>query len=292
MNAEQMAVVARIRAGESLALTGAAGTGKSTAIRAAIATMPGDAVALTATTGAAAVQLGAGLGRGRHDAARVAGVGLAREPAEELARKILAKPFGPAAKRWRRTALLVVDEVSMLSAQLLDELETVARLVRRNERPFGGIAVVAVGDFGQLPPVTADDHDGHPGRAGVPGRVLAAAVPPRAGRTCGRCTASGTRRSSRRWRRSAGPTRRRWRPAPPGHWARSWRGWGWRRRPGRSSRCGCSRCAARWRRCDAAGLAALEAAGLAALERLAVVRVPPDARPPAYTGLGRGRCCR
>lgn len=56
--------------------------------------------------------------------------------------------------------VLVVDEVSMISGELFDKIEFVARAVRRCERPFGGIQVILCGDFFQLPPVfDADEHE-------------------------------------------------------------------------------------------------------------------------------------
>ena len=51
--------------------------------------------------------------------------------------------------------VLVIDEISMISGQLFDKLELVARTVRKNQRPFGGVQLVLSGDFLQLPPVKA-----------------------------------------------------------------------------------------------------------------------------------------
>ncbi len=65
-----------------------------------------------------------------------AGVGLALESAESLARDIIVK-WKNVYKRWIVARCLVVDEVSMLSAALFDKLETIARIVRRNDKPFG-----------------------------------------------------------------------------------------------------------------------------------------------------------
>ena len=52
-----------------------------------------------------------------------------------------------------RTKILVIDEVSMVDGDLFDKLEEIARKIRNNGRPFGGIQLVITGDFFQLPPV-------------------------------------------------------------------------------------------------------------------------------------------
>ena len=49
--------------------------------------------------------------------------------------------------------VLVLDEVGMLDALLFDKLEWLARQLRRDGRPFGGLQLIAAGDFLQLPPV-------------------------------------------------------------------------------------------------------------------------------------------
>ena len=48
---------------------------------------------------------------------------------------------------------MIIDEISMLDADLFELLNEIARKVKGNDLPFGGIQVVAVGDFLQLPPV-------------------------------------------------------------------------------------------------------------------------------------------
>lgn len=46
----------------------------------------------------------------------------------------------------------------MLDGELFDKLEVIARKIRRNDRPFGGIQLVLTGDFCQLPPVGKSPH--------------------------------------------------------------------------------------------------------------------------------------
>ena len=43
--------------------------------------------------------------------------------------------------RWKNCDALVIDEISMLNGDILDKLEHVARVIRKNEKPFGGIQV-------------------------------------------------------------------------------------------------------------------------------------------------------
>ena len=57
----------------------------------------------------------------------------------------------------RNMELLVIDEVSMLRADVLDAMDFMMRRVRRNERPFGGVQVLFIGDLLQLPPVVKNE---------------------------------------------------------------------------------------------------------------------------------------
>ena len=59
-------------------------------------------------------------------------------------------------KRFEKTKVLVIDEVSMLSSRLFDSVERVCRAMKRNEEPFGGMQVVLSGDFFQLPPISRE----------------------------------------------------------------------------------------------------------------------------------------
>ena len=56
--------------------------------------------------------------------------------------------------RYTRTQVLVIDEVSMLHAYRLDMVDKLARMMRGNSQPFGGMQVVMCGDFFQLPPIS------------------------------------------------------------------------------------------------------------------------------------------
>jgi len=58
--------------------------------------------------------------------------------------------------RYQTTDIIIIDEISMVSAQLLDNLDIIAKIARHSDSPFGGIRVIAVGDFYQLPPVKGD----------------------------------------------------------------------------------------------------------------------------------------
>ena len=54
---------------------------------------------------------------------------------------------------WLKTEILIIDEVSMMSQYTFEMIDYIARKLRKNEKPFGGIQVIFSGDFYQLPPV-------------------------------------------------------------------------------------------------------------------------------------------
>ncbi len=75
-------------------------------------------------------------------------------------RSLLAKQQMHSNKRslLKEMELLIIDEVSMLRADILDAIDTVLRHVRRKRHlPFGGVQILFIGDLFQLPPVVKDD---------------------------------------------------------------------------------------------------------------------------------------
>ena len=124
-----------------------AGTGKSYFIKelAQYAEKCGLNVHKTATTGVAALNIG---GITIH---KYAGIGLGDKPIEEIWKKI--KFNATLIKKWKATDILIIDEISMMGAELFNKIDIVAKLMRNNKLPFGGMALILVGDFLQLPPV-------------------------------------------------------------------------------------------------------------------------------------------
>ena len=149
LNKEQELAINLICAGKSIFLTGNAGTGKTHIINEAIdrLTAQDKLVATTALTGCAALLLG----RKAKTLHSWAGIGLGRDSTAVLVAKI--KKFKNLATRWKYTDTLIIDEVSMLTPELLEKLNDIAQVLRKNSRPMGGIQCIFVGDFFQLPPV-------------------------------------------------------------------------------------------------------------------------------------------
>ena len=58
--------------------------------------------------------------------------------------------------------MLIIDEVSMLSPNMLDMVDMVCREIKQNSEPFGGIQIVLVGDFFQLPPIVKSNYQKAP----------------------------------------------------------------------------------------------------------------------------------
>ena len=150
---QQAALVERVRRGENVFITGEAGTGKSVVTRAITKLFHPDDIAMTAPTGIAALNID---GLTIHS---WAGVGYGRGETQELIDAVMKSR--KASRRWRETQLLIIDEVSMLTDRLFQSLSDIGAAVRSQVRgkdhlahvPFGGMQIVCVGDFCQLPPV-------------------------------------------------------------------------------------------------------------------------------------------
>lgn len=129
--------------------TGSAGTGKSVILRRVIEMLPAGSTYITAATGVAASQIG---GITLH---AFCGFRYENSTAEQCLQQVLRHSH--MVKQWKQCAHLIIDEISMIDCEFFEILEYVARVVRNNDRPFGGIQLIITGDFFQLPPVTKDN---------------------------------------------------------------------------------------------------------------------------------------
>jgi ATP-dependent DNA helicase PIF1 len=157
LSLEQQKVLDTLAEGHNVCMTGCGGTGKSYVLKqletrlgpvleAKLGKKP--VIHITALTGCAALLLGP-------EASTLhswSGIGLGKEDVSDLIWKIQRN--GRAKRNWKVCDLLVVDEISMLTVELLEKLDDIGKRMRRCfDKPFGGIQLLLVGDFCQLPPV-------------------------------------------------------------------------------------------------------------------------------------------
>ena len=145
---EQERAFKLFKGGRSLFITGPAGCGKSYLIK-YIKEYCQDkdiSIAVTAMTGAAGALIS---GQTLHG---WGGLGLAKHDSSLIARNIMSKNF-QARKRWRDTRILVIDEISMMGADLFNKVNKIAQYVRGSSYFFGGLQMIFCGDFAQLEPI-------------------------------------------------------------------------------------------------------------------------------------------
>lgn len=155
LNPDQKLAIKVLQGQENVFLTGAAGSGKSFVLKAYLKSLSansGDSgnsgntwVPILASTGAAAILVG---GRTFHS---FFGLGIMEGGVQKtIERALLNKRVR---KRLKKTHAVIIDEVSMISGPQLRAAEAIARKARDNTAPWGGMRIIAVGDFAQLPPV-------------------------------------------------------------------------------------------------------------------------------------------
>ena len=151
LNDEQESALNNFKAGKNIFLTGPAGTGKSVTLSKIreYCNLAKIELGITATTGTAAFLIN---GKTVHS---YLGIGLATESAEEIWKYVRHK-LAHIPKKLREIKALIIDEISMLDANLLDKISDYLKFVCKKEKPFGGIQIVLTGDFCQLAPVSGD----------------------------------------------------------------------------------------------------------------------------------------
>jgi len=159
LNEEQASALDAVKSGKNIFLTGPAGAGKSYLIAHLIkwAATSGKNASVVALTGCAAILLG----KKAKTLHSWAGIGLGTGTTESIISNILKKP--KTKRNWKKTDILIVDEISMMAPDLYEKLDAIGKQVRASTLPWGGIQLILCGDFFQLPPVTK----------GVSGEVVA-----------------------------------------------------------------------------------------------------------------------
>ncbi|MDD2766175.1 MAG: PIF1 family DEAD/DEAH box helicase [Candidatus Moranbacteria bacterium] len=143
----QSEALALLKTGANVFLTGEAGSGKTYTINQYTDYLRSHEIdfAVTASTGIAATHIH---GMTIHS---WSGIGVHQEADEDELKHIAENRY--VAKRIKRAKVLIIDEVSMLDGKVLTLVERVCRKARKLRLPFGGLQVVLVGDFFQLPPI-------------------------------------------------------------------------------------------------------------------------------------------
>lgn len=146
----QAEAIKKMLSGKNIFLTGEPGAGKTYTLNQFIeqAKARHKNIAITASTGIAASHI---------DGVTIhswSGLGI-KETIQDW--EIDKMSWQPAmVERYNVPDILIIDEVSMLHGARLDMVNRVAQWLRRNNKPFGGLQVIFVGDLFQLPPVTKD----------------------------------------------------------------------------------------------------------------------------------------
>jgi nucleoside-triphosphatase THEP1 len=140
-------------------LTGKAGTGKTTFLK-SLPMKTAKRMAVVAPTGVAAINAG---GQTIHSFFQLPFGAQIPEDAQNIASRgnfrsqALATQFQkirkPKLQLMRALDLLIIDEISMVRADVLDAIDAVLRRARRSSRPFGGVQLMMIGDVHQLAPV-------------------------------------------------------------------------------------------------------------------------------------------
>lgn len=149
LNILQLHAIDIIKSGKSLFLTGPPGVGKSFTLRNIIQYLDEieNNYGLTAMTGCAAILI---KGQTLHS---FLGIGLGNETIEKLYEKLKdKKKFN----ELKNLDTLIIDEISMMNDKFFEKISKLLSKIKNNNKPFGDIRLILIGDFYQLPPTDGE----------------------------------------------------------------------------------------------------------------------------------------
>lgn len=150
LNEKQKQALFKVIDGASIFITGSGGVGKSYLIQQIRQECYNRYISVTSLTGCSSVLIG-GVTLHRW-------TGITPENFGKPASEILNSMSFTAKKNWKNADMLIIDEVSMLSKEMFDKMDKIAKILRKtHSRSFGGIQLVVCGDFFQLPPIVGED---------------------------------------------------------------------------------------------------------------------------------------
>lgn len=142
--------------GVSVFLTGKAGTGKTTFLK-EIVRQTSKRFAVVAPTGVAAINAGGVTIHSFFQLPLCPYLPDVKELVTEYQMPERMRSLRKERVRILRTLdLLIIDEISMVRADILDAIDDTLKRYRRNDRPFGGVQLLMIGDIQQLPPVVKE----------------------------------------------------------------------------------------------------------------------------------------
>ena len=136
-----------MKMGYNVFLTGPPGSGKTYLLNKYVEYLKENhkSVAVTASTGVAATHMN---GTTLHS---WSGLGIKEDLSKGDINRLMRKPY--LKKHYNNTQILVIDEISMLTANQFDAVDRAARRFKKSFKSFGGMQVVCSGDLFQLPPI-------------------------------------------------------------------------------------------------------------------------------------------
>lgn len=138
-------------------ISGVAGTGKSTLLKKTVKELKKivdkETIHITAPTGIACINIG-----NAKTIHNWLGLKLADKPMAYYREHIYTNPnYATTIHNLLNTAILIIDEISMITPYMFMLIDHLARFIRKNREPFGGILLFMFGDFCQLEPITKEE---------------------------------------------------------------------------------------------------------------------------------------